>query len=67
MTQWLYREIVSDQSRVMELPTIHPALPNRGVPRIMAKMGAGVAVRNGVRSAAVSQDTPIVFVVDDDF
>ena len=30
------------------------------------KLDAGVAVHNGVRSSAMSQGTPIVFVVDDD-
>ena len=60
MTQWLYRETVSSQYQGMELP-------NRGMPRMMTKMDAGVGVHGGVRSSAVSQGTPIVFVVDDDF
>ncbi len=67
MTRWPYRESVTDQSQGMELPTIHPVVPNCGMPRIMTKMYAGVAVNDGVRSSAVSQGTPIVFVVDDDF
>jgi FixJ family two-component response regulator len=49
-----------------ELPTIHPVVPDRGMPRMMTKMDAGIAVHDGVRLCAVSQGTPIVFVVDDD-
>jgi FixJ family two-component response regulator len=67
MTTWLYRETVSDESQGMELPTIHPVVPNRGMPRIITKMHAGVAVHDGVRSSAVWRGTPIVFAVDDDF
>jgi FixJ family two-component response regulator len=67
MTRWLYRETVSAQSQGMELPTIHPVVPNRGMPLTMTEMDAGVAVHNGVRSSAVWRGTPIVFVVDDDF
>jgi len=51
----------------MELPTIHPVVRNRGMPGMMTKMDAGIAVHDGVRLRAVSQGTPIVFVVDDDF
>jgi FixJ family two-component response regulator len=67
MTTWLYRETARDQSQGMELPTIHPVVPNRGMPRIMTKMDAGIAVHNGVRSSTVWRGTPIVFVVGDDF
>ena len=66
MTRWMYREAVTDQSQGMELPTIHQVVPNWGMPRIMTKMDAGVAVHDGVRSSAMWQGTPIVFVVDDD-
>jgi FixJ family two-component response regulator len=66
MTQWLHRETVTDQSQGVELPTIHKVVPNCGMPRIMTKMNAGAAVCDGVRSSAMSQGTPIVFVVDDD-
>jgi len=66
MTPWLYRESATDQSQGMELPTIHPVVPDRGMPRITTKKDAGVSVHDGVRSSATSQGTPIVFVVDDD-
>jgi FixJ family two-component response regulator len=66
MIRWRYRESVTDQSQGMELPMIHPVVPNCGVPRIMTKMEAGVAVHDGLRSSAVSRSTPIVFIVDDD-
>jgi FixJ family two-component response regulator len=66
MTRWLYRETATDQSQGVELPTIHMVVPNFDMPRITTKMDAGVAVHNGVRSSAMSQRTPIVFVVDDD-
>ncbi len=65
MTQWLHQEAVTDQFRG-ELPTIHPVVLNRRTPEVAMKMDAGVAVRDGVRSSATSQGTPIVFVVDDD-
>ena len=66
MTRWPHRETVTDQSQGVELPTIHTVVPNCGMPRITTKMDAGVAVHDGVRSSAMSQGTPIVFVVDDD-
>ena len=66
MTRWPHRETVTDQSQGVELPTIHMVVPNCGMPRITTKMDAGVAVHDGVRSSAMSQGTPIVFVVDDD-
>src|SRR5579859_40332 len=47
MTQWLQRQTVTDQSQDMELSTIHPAVPNCEMPRIMAQMKVGVAVHNG--------------------
>jgi FixJ family two-component response regulator len=67
MRRWLHRETVRDQSQGMEPPTIHPVVRNRGMRRIMSKMDAGVAVRDCVRLSAVSQGTPIVFVVDADY
>jgi FixJ family two-component response regulator len=67
MTTWLYRETVRDQSQGMELATIHPVVPNRGMPPTMTKMDAGVAVHDGVTSSGVWRGTPIVFVVGDDF
>jgi FixJ family two-component response regulator len=66
MTRWPHRETVTDQSHGVELPTIHTIVPNCGMPRTMTKIDAGVAVHDGVRSSAMSQGTPIVFVVDDD-
>jgi FixJ family two-component response regulator len=51
----------------MGLPTIHPVVTNPGMPLSMAKVDAGVAVHNGVRSSTVWRGTPTVFVVDDDF
>ena len=66
MTRWLHARAVTDQSQGVELPTIHPVVPNCGMPQITTKMDAGVAVHDGVRSSAMSQGTPIVFVVDDD-
>jgi len=67
MTRWPYRESVTDQSQGMKLPTIHPLMPDCGMPRITTKINAGAAVHDSVRSSAVSQGTPIVFVVDDNF
>jgi FixJ family two-component response regulator len=67
MTRWLNQETISDPCQGMELPTIHAVVPNCGIPRIVTRMDAGVAVHDGVRSSAVSRGTPIVFVVDDDF
>ena len=66
MTRWPHRETVTDQSQGVELPTIHPVVPNCSMPELMTKMDAGVAVHDGARSSAKSQGTPIVFVVDDD-
>jgi FixJ family two-component response regulator len=66
MTQWLHRETVSNQSQGVAPATIHMVVPNFGMPRITTKMDAGIVVHNGVRSSAMSQRTPIVFVVDDD-
>jgi FixJ family two-component response regulator len=66
MTRGLYRETVTDQCQGMELPTIHPVVPNCGMPRIITEMNTRVAVHVGMRSSAMSQGTPIVFVVDDD-
>jgi len=66
MTLWLHRETVTDQTQCVVVPTIHPVAPNCGMPRITTKIDAGVAVHDGVRSSAMSQGTPIVFVVDDD-
>jgi FixJ family two-component response regulator len=66
MTQSLHRETVTDQSRGVQLPAIHPVVPNCGMPRIMTKMDAGSAVHDGVRSSAIAHGTPIVFVVDGD-
>jgi FixJ family two-component response regulator len=37
------------------------------LPRMTTKMDVGIAVHDGVRLCTVSQGTPIVFVVDDDF
>ena len=66
MTRWLHPGTVTHQSQVVELATIHMGVPNFGMPRITTKMDAGVAVYDGVTSSAMSQCTPIVFVVDDD-
>ena len=66
MIRWLHRETVTDQSQCVVVPMIDPVVPNCGMPRIMTKIDAGAAVNDGVRSSAVSQGTPIVFVVDDD-
>jgi FixJ family two-component response regulator len=66
MTRWLHQETVTDQSWGVESSTIHPVAHNCGVPRIITIMDAGVAVHDGVTSSAMSQGTPIVFVVDDD-
>ena len=66
MTQWLHGETVTDQSHGVDLRTIPPAVPNCGMRPIMTKLDLGVTGRDGVRSSAMSQGTPIVFVVDDD-
>jgi len=66
MTRWLHPGTVTHQSQGVELATIHMGVPNFGMPRITTKMDAGVAVYDGVTSSAMSQCTPIVFVVDDD-
>ena len=66
MTRSPHREPVTDQSQGVELRTIHTGVPNCGMPQMTTKMDAGVAVHDGVRSSAMSQGTPIVFVVDDD-
>jgi len=65
MTQWLYRETVTDQSRSVE-PTFHTVVPNGGMPRAMMKMDVEVAVHDGKGSSAMSRGTPVVFVVDND-
>ena len=65
MTQWLQRETITDVPQCVELPTIHPVVPS-GMSRIMPKMDAGVAAKDGKRSPALSQGIPIVFIVDDD-
>ena len=51
MTRWLQRETVTDQSHGVELPMIHPVVPNCGMPKIMTKMDAGVAVWDSARSS----------------
>ncbi len=66
MTQWQHREGVTDHSSGVELQTIHPVVPGYGVPEIVKKTGARIAVRGGVGPSAGSQCTPIVFVVDQD-
>jgi FixJ family two-component response regulator len=66
MARWPHRETVTDQSQGVELPTLDPVVRMGGMQPIMMKIDGGVAVHGGVRSSAISQSTPIVFVVDDD-
>ena len=66
MTQWPHGQIVTDQSQGMEMPMIHTVVPDCCVLELMTEMGAGVLVHDGVKPSAMSQGTPIVFVVDDD-
>ena len=66
MARWPHRETVTDQSQGVELPTLDPVVHIGGMQPIMMKIDGGVAVHGGVRSSAISQGTPIVFVVDDD-
>jgi len=65
MTRQLDREPVNDQSLGMELPPIYPLAPHRGEPRVTTKMVAGAGVQRA-SSSAVSQGSPVVFIVDDD-
>jgi FixJ family two-component response regulator len=66
MTQEPLRETVTDRSQGVQPPTEHLIASNRGMPGIKTKMDAAVAAPDGVRSLAMSQGTPIVFVVHDD-
>ena len=61
MTGWLQRETLTDQSQRAELRIIQPMALNCGVPQIMTKTEAGVAVRNSARSSSTT-----TLVVDDD-
>jgi FixJ family two-component response regulator len=66
MTRRPHQETVTDGSYGVELATIHPVVPDFDMPLILAKMDVGAATHDGVRSSAMSADTPIVFVVGDD-
>ena len=66
MTQWLHGETVTGQSHGVDLRTIPPVVPNCGMRPIMTKLDLRVTVCDDVRSSAMSQGTPIVFVVDYD-
>ena len=66
MTPWQHRETVANKSQGMEPTMIHPVVVNSEAPPTIPKMDTGIAAHDGSGSSAMLQDTPIVFVVDDD-
>ena len=65
MTRQLDRELVTNQAQGLEAGMICPLVPDVGEPRVVVKMGVGDEVRRRTSSAA-SEDSPVVFVVDED-
>jgi FixJ family two-component response regulator len=66
MTPTPYRHSVTDEYQRAQQSTIYSAAPEFGGPRIMTKKAAEFVIQGGVRPSVSSQETPIVFVMDDD-
>ena len=53
-SRWLHRETATNQSQGAKPPSIHPVVPNCGMPRIITKIDTGVAAHDGLVPSAIS-------------